>query len=58
MSYHYHLTPQFSQFLSPLWSDVVVRESGKMTYQFENNSAIMYNKENLLNPWFIVKDIQ
>ncbi len=36
-------------------ADAIVRESGKMTYQFENNQAIIYNKENLLNPWFIVK---
>ena len=36
-------------------ADAVVREAGKMTYQFENNSALVYNKENLLNPWFIVK---
>jgi len=33
----------------------VVRESGKMTYQFENKEQVVYNKENLLNPWFIVK---
>lgn len=37
-------------------ADAIVRESGKMTYQFENNEAVVYNKENLLNPWFIVKD--
>ena len=36
-------------------ADAVVRESGKMTYQFENKAAVVYNKENLLNPWFIVK---
>ena len=36
-------------------ADAIVRESGKMTYQFENNEAVVYNKENLLNPWFIVK---
>lgn len=34
----------------------IVRESGKMTYQFKNKEAVIYNKENLLNPWFIVKD--
>ncbi|GIT98456.1 3'(2'),5'-bisphosphate nucleotidase CysQ [Sulfurovum sp. TSL1] len=37
-------------------ADAIVRESGKMTYQFENEKAVVYNKENLLNPWFIVKE--
>lgn len=36
-------------------ADAIVRESGKMTYQFETHSPVVYNKENLLNPWFIVK---
>ncbi len=38
-------------------ADAIVRESGKMTYQFdENNStSVIYNKKNLLNPWFIVR---
>lgn len=36
-------------------ADAIVRESGKMTYQFENKEPILYNKEELLNPWFIVK---
>lgn len=36
-------------------ADAVVREAGKMTYQFENNQPMTYNKENLLNPWFVVK---
>ncbi|MEA1953705.1 MAG: 3'(2'),5'-bisphosphate nucleotidase CysQ [Campylobacterota bacterium] len=36
-------------------ADAIVRESGKMTYQFENDKHLIYNKENLLNPWFIVK---
>ncbi len=36
-------------------ADAIVREAGKMTYQFENNTSVVYNKENLLNPWFIVK---
>ncbi len=36
-------------------ADAIVRESGKMTYQFENDEAVLYNKKNLLNPWFIVK---
>ena len=36
-------------------ADAIVRESGKMTYQFENEKPLLYNKENLLNPWFIVR---
>jgi len=34
----------------------VVLESGKQVIQYENNEPLVYNKENLLNPWFIVKD--
>ena len=36
-------------------ADAIVREAGKMTYQYENNKHLVYNKENLLNPWFIVR---
>ncbi len=42
-------------------ADAIVRESGKMTYQYNpeprtlNSEPLKYNKENLLNPWFIVK---
>jgi len=36
-------------------ADAIVREAGKMTYQFENQKPLLYNKENLLNPWFVVK---
>lgn len=36
-------------------ADAIVRCAGKMTYQFENDKFLIYNKENLLNPWFIVK---
>ena len=36
-------------------ADAIVRESGNMTYQYENNKPMIYNKQNLLNPWFIVK---
>jgi len=36
-------------------ADAIVREAGKMTYQYENNKPLVYNKENLLNPWFIVR---
>jgi 3'(2'), 5'-bisphosphate nucleotidase len=27
-------------------ADAIVRESGKMTYQFESKKPILYNKEN------------
>lgn len=37
-------------------ADAIVREAGKMTYQFENNRPVVYNKEDLLNPWFVVKE--
>lgn len=33
----------------------VVLESGKEVVQFDNGKKVVYNKENLLNPWFIVK---
>lgn len=36
-------------------ADAIVRCTGKMTYQFEKNKPIIYNKENLLNPWFVVR---
>ncbi|NOR54702.1 MAG: 3'(2'),5'-bisphosphate nucleotidase CysQ [Sulfurovum sp.] len=42
-------------------ADAVVRESGKMTYQYDpeplaqNSESLKYNKENLLNPWFVVQ---
>ncbi len=42
-------------------ADAIVRESGKMTYQYLPASKnitlepIIYNKINLLNPWFLVK---
>lgn len=36
-------------------ADAIVRESSKMTYEFEHETPMMYNKENLLNPWFVVK---
>jgi len=36
-------------------ADAVVRESGKMTYQFDTDKPLVYNKENLLNPWFVVR---
>ncbi|MCP9612836.1 3'(2'),5'-bisphosphate nucleotidase CysQ [Coprobacter tertius] len=32
--------------------------SGKEIYQYEEEIPLQYNKENLLNPWFIVKDKQ
>jgi len=36
-------------------ADAIVRESGKMTYQYKNKERMVYNKKNLLNPWFVVK---
>ncbi len=43
-------------------ADAIVRESGAMTYRFGENMEIdgelQYNKENLLNPWFVVKRSQ
>lgn len=33
----------------------IVLESKKSVTQYENNMPVVYNKENLLNPWFIVK---
>ncbi len=33
----------------------VVLESGKQVVQYENDMPVVYNKENLLNPWFVVK---
>ena len=43
-------------------ADAIVRESGKMTYQYDQRPTtndqrpLKYNKENLLNPWFVVKE--
>ena len=36
-------------------ADAIVRESGKMTCQFESAEPIIYNKDDLLNPWFVVR---
>ncbi|QOP42642.1 3'(2'),5'-bisphosphate nucleotidase CysQ [Sulfurimonas sediminis] len=36
-------------------ADAIVREAGKTTWQFEKKEPMVYNKDNLLNPWFIVK---
>ncbi|SFP94807.1 3'(2'),5'-bisphosphate nucleotidase CysQ [Hydrogenimonas thermophila] len=49
-------------------ADAVVREAGKMTYEYNQQSntqdstsniknfpSLKYNKEDLLNPWFVVK---
>ncbi len=33
----------------------IVKFAGKEIVQFENNEPLIYNKENLLNPWFIVE---
>ena len=33
----------------------IVLEAGKKVYQFSNQKELVYNKENLLNPYFIVR---
>jgi len=33
----------------------IVKFAGKHVYQFENKKPLIYNKENLLNPWFVVE---
>jgi 3'(2'), 5'-bisphosphate nucleotidase len=33
----------------------IVKFAGKEIVQYENNKPLVYNKENLLNPWFIVE---
>jgi 3'(2'), 5'-bisphosphate nucleotidase len=36
-------------------ADAIVRESGKMTYIFDTENPVEYNKKDLLNPWFVVR---
>lgn len=36
-------------------SCAIVCEAGKMTYHTDESTPLSYNKESLLNPWFIVK---
>ena len=36
-------------------ADAIVRESGKMTYDFNTQKPVIYHKEDLRNPYFIVK---
>ena len=36
-------------------ADAIVRESNKKTIDFHSGSPLIYNKESLLNPWFIVQ---
>jgi 3'(2'), 5'-bisphosphate nucleotidase len=33
----------------------IVKFTGKEIVQFENNKPLLYNKQNLLNPWFVVR---
>ncbi len=33
----------------------IVKFAGKKVFQFENKEQVVYNKENLLNPWFVVE---
>jgi 3'(2'), 5'-bisphosphate nucleotidase len=37
-------------------ADAIVRESGGFTYTFNDNTLLIYNKKNLLNPWFVVRN--
>ena len=37
-------------------SHAIVLESGKEVLEFEKNQPITYNKKNLMNPYFIVKN--
>jgi len=36
-------------------ADAIVREAGKMTRQYKNEAPLVYNKRELLNPWFVVQ---
>lgn len=36
-------------------ADAIVRESGAMTYRYNSDEPIIYNKKDLLNPWFVVQ---
>ena len=36
-------------------ADAIVREAGKITNEHQKNSLLVYNKRNLLNPWFVVR---
>lgn len=35
-------------------ADAIVREAGKVTYGYSQHTLLVYNKEDLLNPWFVV----
>jgi len=39
-------------------ADVIARESGGVVYSINDSKPILYNKENLLNPWFVVLGTQ
>ncbi|NLU35367.1 MAG: 3'(2'),5'-bisphosphate nucleotidase CysQ [Wolinella succinogenes] len=36
-------------------ADTIVREAGKMVYEVGSEIPMCYNKEELLNPWFVVR---
>ena len=38
-------------------ADAIVRESGKVSLQFNTDKPIIYNKKNLVNPWFMVEEL-
>ena len=33
----------------------IAKYAGKTVYQYKNNEPVIYNKANLLNPWFVVR---
>lgn len=35
-------------------ADAIVREAKKMSYDFYSKKPLLYNKENLKNPYFVV----
>jgi len=36
-------------------ADAIVREAGKACYIYDTKDLLIYNKEDLLNPWFVVR---
>lgn len=52
-----HIYPRFGPTME--WDTaaghIILLETGKNIYHHETNEPITYNKENLLNPWFIAK---
>ena len=36
-------------------ADAIAREAGKQVLNWETKEPLAYNKEDLLNPWFVVE---